>query len=79
MHFVTTVVFPESSDDSSAVAVKSFETDVPNTSHYVKGLESKVTFDSISLRGSNANIFVQASRPEQHHRSIFTSYFYIFI
>ncbi|KJA17296.1 hypothetical protein HYPSUDRAFT_70850 [Hypholoma sublateritium FD-334 SS-4] len=56
-----TVIFPESSDGSSAVAIKSFETDVPDTGHLVAHfLGSKITFDSISLTGSNSGIYVKA-------------------
>lgn len=72
MHFGTTVIFPESSEDSSLVVVKGFETDVPNTAHYVKSLDSKINFDSLSLKGSNGNIYVQASGLTQLPRSTAT-------
>ncbi len=61
MHFLTTVTFPQPSNDSS-ISVKSFETDVPDTHHSVKNfLGSKIKFESISLKGSNAGIYVKVS------------------
>ncbi|KAF8959957.1 hypothetical protein BDZ97DRAFT_1761106 [Flammula alnicola] len=57
MHFETTVIFPEVSEGSAPLSIKSFETDVPNT---VQSLEVlKIIFDAILLKGTNAPIGVQ--------------------
>jgi len=61
MHFAIQVVFPDFSGDKSAAPVKSFETDVPNTAQFTKYLKSsKLSFNSIVLKGSNAPIVVES-------------------
>ncbi|KJA28698.1 hypothetical protein HYPSUDRAFT_61555 [Hypholoma sublateritium FD-334 SS-4] len=61
MHFTIEIVFPDFSDDKSAAPVKSFETDVPNTAQFTKFLKSsKLSFESIVLKGTNAPIVVES-------------------
>lgn len=65
MQFAIEVVFPDFSNDKSAAPVKSFETDVPNTAQFTKFLKSsKLSFESIALKGTNAPIVVEVSIAE---------------
>jgi len=57
MHFEIAVTLPE---DSSPISIKGFETDVPNISHFFTSLGSKIDFESLSLKGTNAPIYVES-------------------
>lgn len=51
-----TVILPES---STPYKIRKFETDVSNTSQRIHDLHGKISFESISLHGSNAQIHVE--------------------
>lgn len=59
MHFEIAVTLPEESN--SPISIKGFETDVPNTSQHLTDLASKIDFETLSLKGTNAPINVQVS------------------